>query len=150
MALTKGSTGAQALLQAIGSGQLIGQAALAALLANFPQDNQDGIIAHSGGTQAPAFPLIYGINRVITVAAGNDSVMAPFALPGLSFILINDAASNGLKIFGQVTVNPITGVADTIDAVANVTGNAMAAAKRAIFFCPLAGLWISMAGAVIS
>lgn len=148
MAAVFTSTAQQAFLFAAGA-CFVNQSAVVAAFQNLPQDTQDTIIAHSGGTQAAAFPLIYGYNRVITVAAGTDSVIMPPAVAGREVVVINDAASNSMTIFGAI-LNPLTGVGDTIDAVANATGNACAAAKRVQFNCITTGAWISNTGAKVT
>ena len=99
------------------------------------------ITAHVGGGKGSATPLSYGVNRVGTVASAADSLLAPPAVSGAEFILIQDGA-NSAQVFGQGT--------DTIDEIATGTGNAVAAAKRVIFVCYSAGKWSSIAGAKTS
>lgn len=94
---------------------------------------EDNITAHSGGTQAAAYQLTKQINHVTTVAAANDSVALPPAVPGLEIQITNGAASNSMQVFGSGT--------DTINDVATATGVAQAAGKSAIYSCPVAGKW---------
>ncbi len=101
----------------------------------------DGITAHAGGGQASAVQLTNGWNRVTTVATAADSVQLPAALPGSQVLVINDAAANSLQVFGK------NGNTDTIDGTAGATGEAIAAAKRRLFFCLTAGAWQSLLGA---
>jgi hypothetical protein len=149
MALSSTSGAIQALLIAIGSGQIINQSAFASVLKNFPRDTQAGITAKASGTQTTAFPLIYGFNQIATVGSANDSVGLPPAVAGSWVFVANDASANAAAIYGAL-VNPLTGVGDTIDAVATATGNTIAAAKRALFICLVTGAWISMAGAKVT
>lgn len=144
-----GSTAAQALLAAIGSGNFVNQTAFAAALkGGLPFDTQDSLTAHTSGTQSNGTPLIAGFNRLSTVANDTDAVVLPPAIPGTWVFLANDG-SHSTTVFG-FKLNPVTNAGDTIDAVATATGNAMAAAKRALFVCVTAGAWVSCAGAKIS
>lgn len=98
----------------------------------------DTITAHAGGTQAAALALVSVVNRVTVVGTAADSVKLPPSTPGMSILIINDAAANALQVFGAGT--------DTIDGVATATGVALTAAKRAWFICATAGAWQSLTG----
>lgn len=106
------------------------------------------VTAHAGGGKASATALGYGVTEITVCATAANSVLLPYAFPGSVAIVSNDGATS-TTVFGQGT--------DTIDGVATATGNAMAAAKRAIFYGIAgtgdgtdAGAWVSCAGAKIS
>ena len=61
--------------------------------------NQDTLTAHSGGGQTNALALTGIMNRITTVAAGNDSVVLPVSLAGMEITVINAAASNSMNVF---------------------------------------------------
>jgi len=93
----------------------------------------DGLTATPSGTQSTSLLLTAGINRVATVATAADGVKLPASVAGISIIVINDAASNAMQVFGT---SP-----DTINDVATATGVSQAAGKIAIYTCPVAGKW---------
>lgn len=85
-----------------------------------------GLTAHAGGGQASALKLTAAVNRVDTVATAADSVALPApSFVGQQVIVINNAASNSMQVFGSGT--------DTINGVATGTGVAQAAGKTAIY-----------------
>lgn len=97
---------------------------------------EDGITATPSGVQATARPLTAAINRVSTVASGNDAVGLPLAKQGLIVIVVNGAVANSMQVFGAGT--------DTINDVATATGVAQAAGKSAEYICTTsapAGKW---------
>ena len=93
----------------------------------------NGLTAHAGGGQANALLLANLINRVTTVATGNDSVKLPAATVGKWLIVENAAAANSMNVFPQS--------GEAINAGAADAAFAMAANKRALFFCAVAGTW---------
>ena len=96
----------------------------------------DNLTAHAGGGQASALLLTSTVNRVTTVASGNDSVALPLAVAGSEVKLINGAGVNSLQVFGSGT--------DIINDVATATGVAQLAGKAASYFCTTsapAGKW---------
>lgn len=105
----------------------------------------DGLTAHSGGTQAAALLLTHGLNNVTTVAAGADSVKLPPAVLGKIVYVMNSAAANSMQVFGGGT--------STINGVATATGVAQAAGKGAVYICisgdgtDVAGAWMRVLGA---
>lgn len=99
---------------------------------------KDGLTAHAGGGKASALALTAIINRVSVAASPADSVLLPAAIAGMSITIINDGVSS-IQVFGAGT--------DTVDSIVTTTGVAMAAAKRATFFCTTTGAWYSLAGA---
>ena len=116
-------------------------------MANQLMSAKSGIVAHSGGTQAAATPLIANFNSVDTVAADNDSVMLPPAIPGVDVNIYNNSAHT-LAVFG-VPSNPnsATGAGDTIAAhnsnaqQPTATGVTQATTLTATYVCYTAGQW---------
>jgi hypothetical protein len=102
---------------------------------------QDTLTAHSGGGQASATQLNYGLNRLSVCALANDSVALPAATVGAMCWLANDGVA-ATKVFGK------NGNTDTIDGVAGATGVPLTNAKRAFFHCLTAGAWVSQQGGV--
>ena len=104
-----------------------------------------GITALAGGGQAGATPLSAAFNRVDTVATNSDSVALPQAIPGNKVTVYNNTGQT-LAVFGQV-LNPVTGVGDTIAAIANntqqptATGVTQATAVETTYTCYVAGQW---------
>lgn len=86
--------------------------------------------AFAGGGQASATALGYGTSRVDTVGSAADSVKLPTAVIGARCLVINNAASNSMQVFGSGT--------DTINGVATGTGVAQAAGKAALYVCTTA------------
>ena len=99
----------------------------------------DGITAHSGGGQGSATALPAMINRVTTVAAGNDSVVLPATAVGLSITVINAAASNALAVF------PPSG--SYINALSINAAFSVAAGKTATFYACNSTQWHSILSA---
>jgi hypothetical protein len=109
--------------------------------------NQQTITALAGGTQLATAPqLAYGYNNVTVCATNNDSVTAPPAVAGNTFSVRNAGAAT-LTIFGQLTVNPITGAVDAFEAFANITailgstGVTIATTAKARWDCYTNGVW---------
>lgn len=86
----------------------------------------NGVTAHSGGGQANATLLDYGVNEITTVAVANDSVKLPPAVGG-AVVFVRNSTANSAQVFGDATAS------DTINGVATGTGVALAAGKNAIF-----------------
>ena len=105
---------------------------------------QSGITAKAGGTQALATQLPVGIYliEVDTVATTGDSVALPQCFQGSS-LLIRNAGSGTLYVYGNVANNPLlsTATADTINAVAGSTAYTLTTNTNAIFFCAKNGAW---------
>lgn len=111
-----------------------------------------GLTATAGGVQATSQVLSSAWNQFTTVASAADGATLPVGVQGVEIVVVNDAVSNAMQVFG----NPLTG--DTIDAVATATGVAVSAAKRTSFRCILsgtvaegtqaavAGKWVSLQG----
>lgn len=107
-----------------GAGSIKGLFSSGAVFA--PGSVATGITAHAGGTQAAAIALAAAINRVDTVGTAADSVALPApSVVGQTVIVINNAATNSMQVFGSGT--------DTINGVATATGVAQAAGKTAIY-----------------
>ena len=96
----------------------------------------DSLTAHSGGGQGSATPLTSMLNRVTTVAAGNDSVVLPASANGLQIVAINAAAANSMNVFPAV--------GEQINALGANNAFAVAANKTATFYCVTAGQWHSL------
>lgn len=96
----------------------------------------NALTAHSGGGQGSALQLAAGINRVTTVAAGNDSVKLPAATVGKQIVVINAAASNAMNCF------PSSG--EVINALSADAALGISANKTVLFFCAVNGTWNSI------
>jgi len=96
----------------------------------------DNLTAHAGGGQTNALQLAAAINRITTVATGNDSVKLPISVAGLDVVVINAAAANAMYVYPQ------TG--DIINALSANTALSVAANKTATFYCCTAGQWHSL------
>lgn len=88
-----------------------------------------------GGAQVGAQQLVYGLNRIATVASSGDSVMLPKCEGGKMVVVANAAASNASNVYGQV--------GEAINALAVNSPFSLAANKVAIFFCTIDGTWAS-------
>lgn len=64
-------------------------------------DTNTNVVAHAGGGQANATPLILGMNNIVTVATANDSVRLPATVLGQTVIVVN-LSSNSANIFPAV------------------------------------------------
>lgn len=111
----------------------------------------DNITAFAGGGQTSAVQLESALNRIATVATGNDSVKLPScqsgrsntgqgttAIPtgdsvGIMLWVVNAAAANSLNVFPQ------TG--QSINALSANSAYAVAANKAVIFACGTNGIW---------
>jgi hypothetical protein len=106
------------------------------------RSTKDNITAAAGGGQANATKLVTQINRVVTVASGNDSVVLPAVsvVPtGTEVTISNAHATNSLNVYPAGT--------DAIDALGASNPRAIAAGKTATFTTISPGVWHSMIGA---
>jgi hypothetical protein len=103
------------------------------------QLTQSLIVAHAGGGQAQATPLIPGnaLYQVDLVANAGDSVALPNARPPFQFALVNNGA-NSLNVFASS--------ADFINGTAGSTPFAVASMTSAVFTCVERGRWAAMTG----
>ncbi len=93
-----------------------------------------GLTAGTTQTQADGLALTKQINEVSTVANANDTVVLPTAVAGDTCIVINNAASNAMRIF------PFVG--DDLGAGANTQLTiALAAGWMAVFYAYDATNW---------
>lgn len=96
----------------------------------------DNLTATAGGGQTNGFPLT-SINRFTTVANANDSATLPLSQPGMTVVVINDAAANSMNIF------PALG--DKIDAGAANAAKALTAGNGTgtplVFYATSVGQW---------
>lgn len=91
------------------------------------------ITATASGNQSTSYQLTTGLNRIATVASGNDSVKLPACTGGIMVVVSNQAASNTANVY------PSTG--DAINALSANSAFALAANKTVIFFCGIDGTW---------
>jgi hypothetical protein len=94
----------------------------------------DGIVAHAGGGQTLAVPLVSKANRILTVATANDSVLLPPAIAGL-VIRVNNASANAAGVFPQNN-------GDIINALAVNTAFAQAQGTT-VYTCYTTGKWVT-------
>src|SRR6516164_3417501 len=92
----------------------------------------DGVVAHAGGGQANATPIITQTTRVTTVASPGDSIVLPASQPGLELIIINHGL-NPMQVYGLGS--------DTINDVAAATGVSQMQGSVVIYTCVTAGAW---------
>ena len=100
----------------------------------------------AGQANAAAPVLNARINRVAAVAAANDPVQLPFAVPGLQVIVLNDDAANALKVYPNAGANPFNG--GVVDTMVNNAGGASLSstinAQASIsYYCYKPGVWKS-------
>jgi hypothetical protein len=100
---------------------------------------EGGITAAAGGGKTNARVLSSRIAVVDTVATGNDSVLLMSAVKGKWMLVMNNAASNSMQVFGKGN--------DTINGVATGTGVAQAAGKAGLYFCAVNGAWFRLLSA---
>ncbi len=130
-------TGAATLAAAATVGTTLGVTGVSTLTAGVKSSAANALTAHAGGGQASALALTSIINRVTTVGSANDSVKLPAAVAGMKDIVVeNAAASNSMNVY------PVSG--EVINALSPDAPLALAANKRAIFFCAVTGTWGSI------
>lgn len=100
----------------------------------------DNITALAGGAQAGATPLTTMLNRVVTVASANDSVMLPASVAGAEITVVNAHATNAIRVYAA-------GATDVINALSNATAFSVAATKTCTFYCATAGQWHTLLSA---
>lgn len=107
-----------------------------------------GLTATAGGTQAAglALPPSATLIQVDTVATSGDSVVLPQCLASRVLTIIN-AGAGTLYVYGKVAVNPITGVADTINGTSGSTAYQMATLIVSQFICAKNGAWKALKSA---
>lgn len=102
------------------------------------KSSQDNVVAHAGGGQAGAVPLVKEVVRVSTVATAGDSVRLPAATAGLQIFVQNDGL-NSLDVFPEV--------GESIDKLDPDLAYAISVAqKNAIFVCASDGSWRTVSG----
>lgn len=116
-------------------------------LVNLEMKPVKGLTALAGGGQTGATLLTGAINEVATVASGNDSVMLPLAIPGVTVWVINDSSANSMQVFGQPS-NPANGgagdtiaPANSVTQAATGTGVGHAATNLGVYVCFALGKW---------
>ena len=93
---------------------------------------QNGITASTTQTQAGGTKIYYHISRV-TSANANDAVTLNFpAVPGSSFVIINDSG-NIVSLFPKLGDTLNDAVHDAVNSIADNTVSK--------YYCPVVGLW---------
>lgn len=111
--------------------------------------SQDGITAKASGTAANSPELVYGPNRVETVASDDDGVLLPPARPRAQVLLHNADASQDIKVFGQTWTNDSgDSVTDSVNGTAGGTGITMGEGTIAWLYCVTEGEWIAAVSVV--
>lgn len=103
---------------------------------------QTGIVAHAGGGQASATPITAMQAQIGTVATLNDSVLLPPAQAGMELTVVNNGA-NAANAFPSSQAQGGASGGDKINALAQNTALSLAAASVTIFYCFVAGTWVS-------
>ena len=96
------------------------------------ESTTDSIVAHAGGGQTNATPLVSMTNRITVAASVGDSVRLPASQPGLEIMVINHGA-NAVQVYGTST--------DTINDVATGTGVSQMANSIVIYTAASTGAW---------
>ncbi len=94
---------------------------------------QDNVTATPGGNQANSLKLT-SINRFTIVASAGDSATLPTSAPGMTVVVINDAAVNAMNVF------PDLGSKINLGGV-NASFSLTVAAGPTIFYCTAPGQW---------
>ncbi len=96
----------------------------------------DNLTATAGGGQTNGLPLT-SINRFTTVANANESATLPPSQPGMSVVVINDAAANAMNIFPVLGDKIDTGAANAAKSLiaGNGTGTPL------VFYATAVGQW---------
>lgn len=94
-----------------------------------------GLTASTTQTRAGALALTTAINNLATVANSGDAVGLPAAVAG-AFVIVLNGGANPAKVF------PL-GSADTIDGGSAGASVTLTNAKRCLYLCVAAGVWIS-------
>jgi hypothetical protein len=97
------------------------------------------ITAHAGGTQALATPIRSALTLIAVCATAGDSVQLPPAVGG-QILWITNAGAASAQIFASPG-------ADTINAIANGTGIALANGKTMTLMAPIPGVWFGILSA---
>lgn len=101
------------------------------------KDQEFGIVAGAGGTQAGATPLTKTVNVVTTIATANDSVRLPENRQlGTLVFVANQHASNNLRVF------PPSG--DAINQLGTNNALGVGANVRRLFIYVGNNLWVSL------
>jgi hypothetical protein len=96
---------------------------------------QDGLVAHAGGGQANATPILSRAARFATCATLNDSSLLPAAVAGL-VIKVNNGGAANMAVFPQNN-------GDIINALAVNTAIAVNAGATLTFTCYTTGKWVT-------
>ena len=121
-------------LQNVDPGQRMGNIASLANAIQYKSgaSTQNAITASTTQTQVGGTKIIYHIARV-TSANANDAVTLGYAaLPGASFVLINDSGN---------IVNLFPRLGDTLNDAVHDAAVTIADNTVSKYYCPVAGLW---------
>lgn len=99
------------------------------------QSTANALTAHAGGGQGSATPITTMLAVFATVASAADSAVLPASVQGMTITVANNAAANSMNVF------PATG--DHINALGANTALAVAAGTITIFYCAVAGTWLT-------
>ena len=101
----------------------------------FYESSANAVTAYAGGGQTNATLLTAEINRVATVATAGDSVKLPVTTnPGLTIVVVN-AASKPMQVYGSGT--------DTINGVATATGVSQMPNSVVLYVTTASGAWVT-------
>lgn len=92
------------------------------------------ITASTTHTQVGATPILT-MNVAVTTSNASDAVVLPPATSGMEVTIVNLSAVNAMQVFGSGT--------DTINGTAGATGVSQAANAVTIYFCFVAGAWVT-------
>lgn len=95
-------------------------------------NRRDNIVAFAGGGKASATALTNTLNRIVTVASANDSVVLPPAIAGSEVTVIN-AGANTAAVFSKGT--------DTIGTNNAATADTISTTKAKKYTCITRGKW---------
>jgi hypothetical protein len=98
------------------------------------QSIANALVAHAGGGQGSATPITTMVAVFGTVATAGDSSILPASVQGMAISVANNGAAS-------MNVFPASG--DKINALAVNAAFAVAAGTITIFFCSVAGQWLT-------
>lgn len=104
---------------------------------------QGNIIAHPGGGQANATPLLAAFNDVTTVATAGDSVLLPYAIPGTTVQVVNSGTAF-MQMWARANNPHNGGLQDMISVQGTnttVTNDSFGNGVLVGFICFRPGLW---------
>lgn len=94
----------------------------------------ENLTATPSGTVSTSLQLVWGFNRVTTVASSGDGVRLPPCVGGRVVVVANAAAANALNLFPNTST-------ETINALSAGSAFSLAANKMVIAICGNDGNW---------